>query len=145
MRTFCKLLGIVLSGVILILACGILYVALYFDPNDYKAELAGLGKLAKEGPSLDLDRQILPAMFIRTRQSVQAEQLKELLGATGKDFERRLLLSMSGPLNQGRHLATVMHEAEPNTERKAFWQQVREQFDDHYRRVMALLEKRYFS
>jgi hypothetical protein len=116
------------------------------EMSAYSAKLEDqLVKLAKADPSLDLDRQILPAMFVRMHQSIQAEQLKDMLGATGKDFERLLLFNMSGPLNQARHLATVMHEAEPNEERKAFWKEVREQFDDYYRRVMALLEKRYFS
>lgn len=101
--------------------------------------------LAKDDPRLDLGRQILPEMAVRTRQSIQAEQLKELLGATGKDFERRLLLSVSGPLNQARHLARVMREAETSRERKAFWQDVQTRLDAQYRRVMGLLEERYFS
>jgi hypothetical protein len=112
----------------------------------YMAKLEDqLIKLAKEDPSLDLDRKVLPEMASKMHQSVQAEQLKVFLGATGKDFERELLLGISSTLNQARHLAKVMRAAETSEQRKAFWKDVQEHFDDQYRRVVELLEGQYYS
>jgi hypothetical protein len=120
--------------------------AIISEISAYSAEVEDqLIALAKEPPGLKLGQQILPAAFVRARQSSQAEQLKELLGATGKDFERRLLLSVSSPLNQARHLARVMRGAEGAPARQAFWKEVQGRFDDQYGKLMGLLEKRYFS
>jgi nicotinamide riboside kinase len=80
----------------------------------------------------------------RKRDSVNIERLKDLLGETGKHFERLLLLSQSGAHNQTRHLARVMVEAETREDRKAFWQEVQRQFDENYQNVVELLESEYF-
>jgi hypothetical protein len=120
--------------------------AVISEVSEYAAKLEGqLIKLAKQDSSLDLDRKVLPEMEIKKRESVEAERLKELLEMTGKGFERELLLTVSGPLNQSRHLARVMREAETSAARKAFWKDVQEHLDDQYRKVVRLLETRYYS
>lgn len=103
-----------------------------------------LKELAKGDPTLDLDRAVLPEVERRTRDSANLERLKDLLGGTGKHFERLLLLTQSGALNQMRHLARVMVEAETQEDRKGFWQEVQRQFDENYRNVVELLESEYF-
>lgn len=103
-----------------------------------------LKQIAEKDPTIDLDRELLPEMERRKRDSVQLDRLKDLLGRTGKRFERLLLLTQSGALNQTRHLARVMVEAEAREDRKAFWQEVQRQFDENYQNVVALLESEYF-
>jgi hypothetical protein len=105
---------------------------------------AQLQEIAREDPTLDLEREILPEVERRKRDSVQMERLKDLLGGTGKRFERLLLLTQSGALNQTRHLARVVVETEAREDRKAFWREVQRQFDENYRNVVELLESEYF-
>ncbi|MDQ2696955.1 MAG: hypothetical protein M3Z21_16580 [Pseudomonadota bacterium] len=104
-----------------------------------------LKDIARQDPEIDLDRPILPEMEVRKRASVQAERLKDLLGSTGRDFERLLLLTQSGTLNQTRHLAREMVKAESDPQRKAFWEDVQRQYDDNYANLVQLLEAQYFT
>lgn len=105
----------------------------------------GLDEMAKKDPRLELKLQPLPLMEVETRKSANFERVKDLLGKSGKEFERLLLLTQSGVLNSERHLSKVLSEKETDKERKAFMQGVHRQIDEQYRKVVQLLEAQYFT
>src|SRR5918996_5445661 len=115
------------------------------DISTYAADLQGqFEELAERDPVVKLDLELLPAMEVMTRDSVAGERVPDLLSRSGKDFERLLLLTHSGALNQSRHLARVMVDTETDPERKALWQEIQARLDDLYDRTVNLLEQDYF-
>src|SRR5919106_2245702 len=115
------------------------------DISTYAGDLQGqFEELAERDPVVKLDLELLPAMEVMTRDSVTGERVPDLLSRNGKDFERLLLLTQSGALNQSRHLARVMVDTETDPERKALWQEIQAQLDDLYDRTVSLLEQDYF-
>jgi len=65
-------------------------------------------------------------------------------GKTGKAFERALLLSQAGVLNNLRFLTQVIKDDEKSNQRKAFLSEAHARLDDLYQRVLNLLEREYF-
>jgi hypothetical protein len=61
-----------------------------------------------------------------------------------EDFERTLLLTQSGALNQLRFLAQALADAEGNPARRNWVLGVRREFDRIYVEIVALLDKRFF-
>ena len=106
---------------------------------------ADLQRFAKEDPHIRLDRSVLPLMEEKQRESATLERGLQLVGTSGKKFERLLLLTQSGLLTTERHIARVMRDAEKDPERKAFWGQAVKTFDELYANLVKLLEDRYFS
>ena len=115
------------------------------DISTYAGDLQGqFEELAERDPVVKLDLELLPAMEVMTRDSVTGERVPDLLSRSGKDFERLLLLTQSGALNQSRHLARVMVDTETDPERKALWQEIQARLDHLYDRTVSLLEQDYF-
>jgi hypothetical protein len=104
-----------------------------------------LKEIAKQDPSIKLDAVVLPLIEVEQRESTQLERAKQFLGTTGKPFERLLLLTQSGVLTTERHITRVMREREKNPERKRFWKNAQERFDQVYAKLLNLLESQYFS
>jgi hypothetical protein len=120
--------------------------AIVGEVSGYAAELEGeLEELSERDSVVRLDLKLLPEIELRKRESVAGERLPDLLGESGPAFERLLLLTQSGALNQSRHLARVMVDLEEDPARKAFWINVQTRFDDLYARLVELLEARYFK
>lgn len=117
--------------------------------SDYAAMLSNqLETLAEKYPRLNINETGLPEMEKAARAGVLAERLKNfapIVGKAGKDFERTALLSLSGGLNQMRHLTQALSEAETDNNRRIFLLEVRQHFDKLYDRVVKLLEAQYFS
>jgi hypothetical protein len=114
------------------------------------SDLAGdldtqLKQLAKDDPSIKLDAVVLPTIEIRQRESAALERAKQFLAITGKPFERLLLLTESGVLTTERHLTRVMGDEEKNPQRKIFWKNAQQRFDQIYAKLRALLESQYFT
>jgi hypothetical protein len=114
------------------------------------SDLAGdldtqLKQLAKDNPSIKLDAVVLPTIEIRQRESAALERAKQFLAITGKPFERLLLLTESGVLTTERHLTRVMGDEEKNPQRKIFWKNAQQRFDQIYAKLRALLESQYFT
>lgn len=99
-------------------------------------------------PGLSLDDDGLPKYEWAKRRSVFASRGLDvglpLIGRTGEDFERTLLLSLSAALNQQRHLLRVMHGDEPVEGLQQWLADSRETLDDLYAQFETLLENTYF-
>lgn len=114
------------------------------------SELAGeldaqLKQIAKDDPSIKLDAVVLPKTEVLQRESAQLERAKQFLTMTGKPFERLLLLTQSGVLTTERHVTRVMGDEEKNPQRKIFWMNAQQRFDQIYDKFVALLESQYYS
>jgi hypothetical protein len=118
------------------------------DLARYSTELkAQLDDLVARYPSLSLDDDGLPLMERNKRKAQQADRAKTLaplVGAHGADFERTLLLTESGALNQLRFLAGAIADAETNPSRREFALGVQRRFDELYLEVVKLLDQRFF-
>ena len=106
-----------------------------------------LEELARANPSISLQDDGLPLLERNKRKALQADRAKSLAplaGARGSDFERTLLLTQSGVLNQLRFLAQAIADAETDTERRQYVTGVRQELDRLYARIVRLLDKEFF-
>jgi hypothetical protein len=83
----------------------------------------------------------LPAAEIETRRSISKVRASELLKASGRDFELRLLLAQNEALTYAAHLAAIV--AGSNTNQAGFYQQISNQMADLQKKVVGLLESGY--
>ena len=106
-----------------------------------------LEALAAADPRVKLDDDGIPAIERRKRDAVTRDRLlsfKPLTGRTGKNFERTLLLSESGALNQLQFLVSELDEADPDPQRSALLQRTHRTVVRLYGEVVALLDRDYF-
>jgi hypothetical protein len=103
-----------------------------------------LEQIAKGYPAIRIDSDALPEVQVRMLRSLETEQVKDVLSRSGKDFERTLLVVLVGFVQQERHLARVMVDAETDANRRRFWTDTQRRFDAEYADALALLERRYF-
>ena len=66
-------------------------------------------------------------------------------GKTGIAFEREALLMFYNSLDEQRHLVAVMLRFETDPPLKQFLETTKTQLDQHYAKVAALLNRRYFA
>lgn len=116
---------------------------------DYMGELAEqLERLVRDYPSLRIDLQPLPVIEQKKQAAAYMARIKSfapLIGRTGPDFERTLLLSLSGGINQLRHLARVMAEAERSDARREFLSDAEDRMDGLYAEMLQLLNAQYYT
>jgi hypothetical protein len=82
------------------------------------------------------------------RKAIGSEQAKDMAPLTGKagiEFEREALLMFYNALDEQRHIAGVMIGLESNPALKKFLESTQGQLDERYRKVGALLDRRYFA
>ena len=106
-----------------------------------------LEQLAEDYPAVDIERSPLPEIEVKKRSAVSKDRLLSfapLVGRSGAAFERTLLLSNSGALNQTSFLCKVMAEKEPDEQLRKFLEQCEQRFSDLYDEVVVLLNKEYF-
>jgi len=117
--------------------------------SKYAGRLRGeLERIAKENPRLSLEDDGLPRIERDKRRALardRAKTLAPLIGAGGADFERTLLLTQSGALNNLRFLAQALADAEIDKSRRKYLLGVRDELDRLYREVVALLDRRFFK
>ena len=107
----------------------------------------GLQSNAKDYTGVRIDLDPLPEMEKRKRMAVGMTRAKEfapVVGKSGREYERTVLLSFANGLNHERHLCKVMAEAETDAGLKKFLLETGKKYDAHYEAVMSLLEKEYF-
>lgn len=107
-----------------------------------------LEELAKADPRVKLDDDGNPEIERRKRDAVTRDRLisfKPFTGRTGANFERTLLLSESGALNQLQHLAAELDKADPDPQRSAVLQEIHAEIVKQYGAVVDLLERAYFK
>jgi len=118
------------------------------DISEYAEKLSGqLEKMDRDYPSLRIDDPGLPELETKRRKAVVWDEiyiLAPIVGKTGKDFERTLLLSQVGVLNNVRFLAEVIKDAEKSEARKALVQEAQSRLNSLYQRTIRLLEQDYF-
>ena len=106
-----------------------------------------LEKMADDYPSLTIKDPGLPEIEKKKRKAIRMDRIKDLapiVGRTGKDYERTLLVTEAGLVNSVRFLAEVIKEEEKDAKRAAMMARTKEQFDDLFNRVLKLLEKDHF-
>lgn len=122
--------------------------ALVEDISNYAEKLTGqLEQLDRDYPALRIDDPGLPELEMKRRRAVVWDQvflMAPIEGKTGKAFERALLLSQAGVLNNLRFLAQVIKDDEKSNQRKAFLTEAHTRLDDLYQRVVNVLERDYF-
>ena len=106
-----------------------------------------LERIAKDYPGVRIDLDPLPEMEKRKRKAVGMTRAKEfapVVGKSGREYERTVLLSFANGLNHERHLCKVMAEAETDAGLKKFLLDTETKYDALYEAAMTLLEKEYF-
>ena len=106
-----------------------------------------LEKMADDYPSLSIEDPGLPEIEKKKRKAIRMDRIKDLapiVGRTGKDYERTILVTEAGLVNSVRFLAEVIKEEEKDAKRAAMMARTKEQFDDLFNRVLKLLDKDYF-
>lgn len=121
-----------------------------FDSASYYTGLLQqqLDELPVRYPSLRVDLQPLPEIEQRKQSAANRERVLSfapLLGRTGPDFERTLLLTLSGGLNQLRFLTQVMAEQERNGDRAALLNGAHDRLQQLYQQTLKLLSEQYYK
>ncbi|MEO5733141.1 MAG: hypothetical protein ABIN96_08800 [Rubrivivax sp.] len=109
---------------------------------------ADLQRIAKDYPAVQIDRKPLPEIEVEKRSAVNKDRLLSiapLTGQGGPGFERTLLLSTSGALNQMQFLCQVMAEAEPDPNLRRFLTEAEQGFAKQYESVVELLNEVHFK
>jgi uncharacterized membrane-anchored protein YhcB (DUF1043 family) len=106
-----------------------------------------LQKLSRQNPVLRIDVQTMSAIESEEREAIGADQAKDmapLAGKAGTAFEREALLLFYNALDEQRHLVGVMRKKEDEPALQRFLDSTKAQLDEHYAKVGALLNRRYF-
>lgn len=113
--------------------------------GELKSELE---HIARDYPGVRIDLKPLPEMETRKRFAIgktRALDFAPVIGRSGREYERTVLLGLSNAFNHERHLCKVMAEEEPDAGLKKFLKRTERRYDALYHRTMALLEKDYFK
>lgn len=107
-----------------------------------------LERIAKDHSGVRIDLDPLPEMEKRKRAAISKDRARyfaPVIGHSGREYERTVLIGYANGLNHERHLCQVMAEAEPDASLKKFLLDAEKRYDDLYDRVTELLEKEYFK
>ena len=119
------------------------------DLVDYYQQLADtMRKLSKQYPAMRIDVTPMSAIEGDERKAIGEDTAKDfapVVGKTGIEFEREALLMFYNALNEQRHLVGVMVGRETDPALKKFLETTKAQLDEHYGKVGALLNYRYFT
>ena len=107
-----------------------------------------LEKLEISKEWLVLDKTGSSELQNKLLSSMTKERLKSyapVVGLSGPIFERTLLLTTSGILNQMKHLTQVMLEVEKDKKRRKFLEMAKKSFENLRDEDLKLLNKVYFK
>jgi hypothetical protein len=115
----------------------------------YYQQLADtMQRLSKQYPAMRIDVPAMSEIEGDERKAIGTDTAKDfapIIGKTGVEFEREALLMFYNALNEQRHLAGVMVGLETDAGLKKFLETTKAQLDEHYAKVGALLNRRYFT
>ena len=118
------------------------------DLTHYNGELAErLQGLGQSFPALDLQRQVDPPIINAARKAQRKATLKRfapVAGASGKVFERGLLIRLLGAADQQHYLAATLAEREPNAALSEIMANAGKRYAGFYDEIDALLIKRFY-
>jgi hypothetical protein len=103
---------------------------------------AWLEQVAKTNRPLNIHVLGLPSGEVATRKAIAKTKERELLHATGAEFELQLLLTQVEALNYGTHLAAVASENEPRPEIARGFSALGDRLRDLHAQVLALVRQR---
>ena len=119
------------------------------DLVSYYQQLAEtMRKLSKQYPAMRIDVAAMSEIEGDERKAIGEDTAKDfapLVGKTGIEFEREALLMFYNALNEQRHLTGVMVGLETDPGLRKFLETTKAQLDEHYAKVGALLNRRYFT
>jgi uncharacterized lipoprotein YehR (DUF1307 family) len=119
------------------------------DLVSYYQQLAEtMQRLSKEFPAMRIDVDPMSKIEAEERKAIGEDLAKDvapLIGKSGVEFEREVLLTFYDSLNEQRHLTGVMVGLEPDPALKKFLETTKSQLDTRYAKVGALLNRRYFT
>jgi hypothetical protein len=119
------------------------------DLISYYQQLADtMRRLATQFPGMRIDVAAMSEIESDERKAIGddlAKDLAPLVGKTGVDFEREVLLMFYNSLNEQRHLVGVMVGLETDPALKKFLQTTKAELEARYAKVGALLNRRYFT
>jgi hypothetical protein len=96
--------------------------------------------LVEDDPTIDLDVDLSAELEQETRSAIQSTTKSELMGAGGREFELRMLISQLESTRYGSHLAERIAEADPNEQRRDYLEQLAEQLEELRQRAFELLQ-----
>jgi len=102
-----------------------------------------LQKFAKADPAINLKDTGLPAAEVEAREAISKFKQSAILSSKGKDLEVQLLLDQNEALTYGSHLARVIAQAEPDSQRRAFLEQLAGNLGVLQQRVLKMLSSAY--
>ncbi len=115
----------------------------------YYQQLADtMQRLSKLYPAMRIDVVAMSEIQGDTRKAIGEDLAKDfapLVGKTGVKFEREALLMLYNALNEQRHLTGVMVKLEIDPGLRKFLETTKAQLEEHYAKVGALLNRRYFT
>ena len=106
-----------------------------------------LDDLKKADPRISFDDDGRTELSREVSKRQQKERLKDyapVTGASGRDFERMLLMGQATILYQLRFRTEVMAEAETSAARAKYLRRMHGELNQLYARTARLLDKRYF-
>jgi len=107
-----------------------------------------LERIARDYPGVRIDLDPLPELEKRKRSAIakdRARYFAPVIGHSGREYERTVLIGYVNGINHERHLCQVMAEAEPDASLKKFLLDAEKRYDALYDRITALLDKEYFK
>jgi len=116
--------------------------------SGYAARVKGeLERLAKDYPALRIDLDPLPEMEKRKRFAIAEDRAKyfaPLVGKSGMEFERTVLIALQNGINHERHMCKVLAAEEPEPGLRKFLLDTEQRFDAWYERIDVVLNRDYF-
>jgi hypothetical protein len=119
------------------------------DLIGYYQQLAETMKgLSKQYSAMRIDVAPMSKIESDTRKAIGEDLAKDIAPIVGKTdirFQREVLLTFYDSLNEQRHLTGVMVGLETVPALRKFLELTKTQVDEHYAKVGALLNRRYFT
>jgi hypothetical protein len=116
---------------------------------DYYHGLADtMQRLSNQYPAMRIDEVPMSKIEGEAHKAIGEDLAKDfapVIGKTGIDFEREVLLMFYNALNEQQHFTEVMVGLETDPRLKEFLETTKAQLEERYAKVGDLLNRRYFT